>query len=453
MAESFDFLSLDGQELPYSQDAEQSILGAVLIDSGVIARVLDFLRPECFYRQQHREIFSIMLRLFMSGGVIDYVTVLDACQREQVFESDDAAKLYLVKLAQLVPSVSNVEAYALIVQEKYYIRSLIMAAKEIEAHASENSDTAGDLLDWAEQKIYDIRQGKDATGLRRIDEIIVEAYDHLQKISGPDKSAHQGLPSGFTQLDRIIGGMNNSDLILVAGRPGMGKTTFAVNIAQNIATRQNKKVALFSLEMSGEQLVMRMLSSAASISSTSLRTGELTGDEWINLAASADELSKRPVYIDDTAGITPAEMKAKLRRVRDLGAVFIDYLQLMSTGGRRSDNRVQEVSDITRSLKIMAKDLNVPVVLCSQLSRGPESRQDHRPMLSDLRESGSIEQDADIVLFLYRDGYYNQESAEQNVAECIIAKNRHGETGRINLSWSGQYSRFGNLDVFSQERP
>ena len=453
MAESFDFLPLDGQELPYSQDAEQSILGAVLIDAGVIARVLDFLRPECFYRQQHREIFSIMLRLFLSGGVIDYVTVLDACQREQVFESDDAAKLYLVKLAQLVPSVSNVEAYAQIVQEKYYIRSLIMAAKEIEAHAAENSDTASDLLDWAEQKIYDIRQGKDATGLRRIDEIIVEAYDHLQKISGPDKSAHQGTPSGFTQLDRVIGGMNNSDLILVAGRPGMGKTTFAGNIAQNIATRQKKKVAIFSLEMSGEQLVMRMLSSAASISSTSLRTGELTGDEWINLAASADELSKSPVYIDDTAGITPAEMKAKLRRVRDLGAVFIDYLQLMSTGGRRSENRVQEVSDITRSLKIMAKDLNVPVVLCSQLSRGPESRQDHRPMLSDLRESGSIEQDADIVLFLYRDGYYNQESAEQNVAECIIAKNRHGETGRVNLSWSGQYSRFGNLDVFSQEHP
>lgn len=451
MADNLDTLTFGTQELPYNLEAEQSILGAALLDSGVVARVLEYIKPECFYRQQHQEIFSIMLRMFLAGSILDYVTVLEACCDEQVFESNEAAKLYLARLAQMVPSVANVEAYAKIVQEKFYIRSLILAAKEIETHSTEGGESASALLDWAEQKIFEIRQGKDAGGLKRIDEIFLSTYDHLQKISGPDKGEYLGASSGFTQLDQVLSGLNKSDLILVAGRPGMGKTTFAINIAQYMATRENKKVAIFSLEMSGEQLVTRMLSSEASISSMSLRTGTLTNEEWCSLATAGDVLVKSPIFIDDTAGITPAEMKAKLRRVKNLGGVFIDYLQLMSNGGRRSDNRVQEVSDITRNLKIMARELNVPVILCSQLSRGPESRQDHRPMLSDLRESGSIEQDADIVLFLYREGYYDKQSPEQNIAECIIAKNRHGETGSIKISWNGQYSRFGNLDLYSQE--
>lgn len=451
MAESEETLSLEMQGLPYNLEAEQSVLGAILIDSNVVARVLDFVRPECFYRKQHQDIFSIMLRMFLAGSILDYVTVLEACCEEQVFESNEAAKLYLARLAQLVPSVANVEAYAKIVQEKFYIRSLILAAKEIESHCMEGGEGAGALLDWAEQKIFEIRQGKDANGLKRIDEIFLATYDHLQKISGPDKGDYLGTSSGFTQLDQVLSGLNKSDLILVAGRPGMGKTTFAINIAQHMATRDNKKVVIFSLEMSGEQLVTRMLSSEASISSMRPAHRHPHQREWCSLATAGDVLVKSPIYIDDTAGITPAEMKAKLRRIKNLGGVFIDYLQLMSNGGRRSENRVQEVSDITRNLKIMARELNVPVVLCSQLSRGPESRQDHRPMLSDLRESGSIEQDADIVLFLYREGYYDKQSPEQNIAECIIAKNRHGETGTVKISWNGQYSRFGNLELYAQE--
>ena len=441
-----------GLELPYSLEAEQSVLGAALIDGGVIARVLDFLKPEHFYRAPHQALFAIMVRQFMAGETTDYVTVLEAAQREEVFATPDEAKLYLVKLAQIVPSTANVEAYAHIVQERFFVRSLILAAKEIETRAQENGENAGELLDWAEQRIYEIRQGREVRGLRKIGDIMVETYDHLQKISGPDKDLYKGLSTSFSELDRVLVGMNDSDLILVAGRPGMGKTTFAINIAQDLAVRQRKRVAIFSLEMSGEQLVTRMLSSAASISSTALRSGTMDASDWVSLAASADELSKAPVLIDDTAGITVPEMKARLRRVRDLGAVFIDYLQLMSTGGKHSDNRVLEVSEITRSLKIMAKELMVPVILCSQLSRGPESRTNHRPMLSDLRESGSIEQDADIVLFLYREGYYDEDKGK-DTAECIIAKNRHGETGTVNLTWSGQYSRFGSIDPVLAQVP
>ena len=438
------------QQLPYSLEAEQSVLGAILIDPACITRVMEYIKPESFYRPQHQELFSVLTRMFVSSQTIDFITVLEMVKREGIFDTDEDAKIYLAQLAQIVPSTSNVESYAKIVQEKSYIRSLILASQKVIDLSRDGSTDARTLLDMAEQSIFDIRQGKDASGLTRIDEIILQTYDRLQKLSGEDKEQYMGLPTGFAALDSIITGLNRTDLILVAARPGMGKTAFGLNIAANVATKTGKQVAVFSLEMGKEQLVTRLLSSEALIQSGSLRTGNLKPDDWVKLAMSAQVLSQAPIYIDDTPGITVAEMKAKLRRFRDLGLVVIDYLQLMSTG-KRSENRVQEVSEITRSLKIMAKELNVPVITLSQLSRGPESRTDHRPMLSDLRESGSIEQDADIVMFLYREAYYNRECEEQNTAECIVAKNRHGETDSVKMGWDGQFTRFKSLEYFRNE--
>jgi replicative DNA helicase len=442
---------LSAQELPFSAEAEQSVLGAMLIEPGCISSVLQYLSsPDCFYRPQHKQLFSIMLQMFTVGANIDLITVLEQAKAQKVFASDEDAKIYLTQLAQIVPSVANIEAYAAIVQEKHYIRSLVYAAKDIVEMSHDPQIDAKTLLDSAEHRIFSIRQGREAGGLIPIEEIILSTYDQLQRLSGDDKEEYAGIPSGFSQLDQITTGLNKSDLILLAARPGMGKTAFALNIAANVATKAKKAVAIFSLEMSREQLVMRILSSEASIQSQQLRTGTLSAGDWERLALSAQMLSSSPIYIDDTPGITVAEMKAKLRRVRELGLVVIDYLQLMSTG-RRIDNRVQEVSEITRSLKIMAKELNVPIITLSQLSRGPESRSDHRPMLSDLRESGSIEQDADIVMFLYRDAYYDRDSAEQNVAECIVSKNRHGETDTVNMGWEGQFTRFTTLERFRNE--
>lgn len=433
------------QTLPYNLEAEQSVLGAILIDSQCLTRVMEFLRIESFYRQQHQEIFSILVRMFTSGQPIDFITVLENVKREGVFPTDEDAKIYLTQLAQIVPSTANVESYAKIVQEKQYVRSLMVTAQEIMQNASDAQADARTLMDMAEQRIFEIRQGRDTTGLVRIDEVIMQAYETLQRLSSEDRSEYVGLSTGFADLDRVINGLGKSDLILLAARPAMGKTSFALNIATNVATKQNKKVAIFSLEMSAEQLVSRIMSSEALVPSHQLRTGTLTPDDWVKLAMSSEILAKSPIYIDDTPGITIPEMKAKLRRLRGVDLVVIDYLQLMSSG-RRIENRVQEVSEITRGLKILAKELNVPVITLSQLSRGPDSRSDHRPMLSDLRESGSIEQDADMVLFLYRDEYYDRDSEDHGIAECIIAKNRHGETDSVKLRWNGEFTRFAGLE-------
>lgn len=451
MAEQQTDLSFGTVNMPYNLEAEQSVLGAVLVEPSCISRVLEILRPEAFYRPQHQEIYTVMTQMFTTGQTMDFVTVLDQVKADRVFPSDQEAKAYFAQLMQIVPSVSNIEAYAKIVQEKYYIRSLISTAGEIIENSQDGQNDAQLLLDSAEQKIYEIRQGRSSQGMVPISEIIWETYDHLQKISGQDRTQFAGLSTGFTGLDQITTGLNKSDLLLVAGRPGMGKTAFMMNIACHVAMKQRQKVAVFNLEMSREQLVTRLLSSEASVGSKGLRTGEIRDDEWKRLAESAQMLARSPMYFDDNPSITVPEMKAKLRRIRDLGLVVIDYLQLMNSG-RRIDNRVQEVSEITRSLKIMAKELNVPVILGSQLSRGPDQRlNDHRPVLSDLRESGSIEQDADLVLFLYRDAYYNKESDEHNIAECIVGKNRHGETDTVKLSWDGQFTRFGNLELFKEE--
>ncbi len=441
---------IDGivRKMPYNLEAEQSAIGAALVEPTIFPRLLEMLKPEYFYRPQHSQIFAVMSNMFVSGQTLDFVTVLDKVKNEQIFETEQDAKSYFANLIQIVPSISNIEAYAEIIKDKYNVRRLLEAAREIEEESSEGSADAKTLLDSAEQKIYDIRQGGRSHGLVKIDEAVLETYDRLQKLSGADKSKYAGLPTGFKDLDNVLTGLNKSDLILIAGRPGMGKTTFALNVANNIAVKQKKKVVVFSIEMSSEQLVSKILSGEASIDSKAFRTGEMSTDEWYRLNEAAQVISKAELYFDDSAGITVAEMKAKLRRVEDLGLIVIDYLQLMSSG-KVTNNRVQEISEITRGLKILARELDIPVILCSQLSRGPEGRQDKRPMLSDLRESGSIEQDADIVLMLYRENYYNSEDDDaRNVAECIVAKNRHGETGTVRLAWDGLHSRFGNLDPY-----
>lgn len=440
-------LELTGQQ-PQSLEAEQSVLGAVLLEPGCLVTVLEYLNADCFYTKQHRQIFSAILTMFSSGQQIDFITVLDEVIKEQVFDSSQSAKVYLAQLMEMVPSISNIESYCKIVQERYYLRTLLNVANDIIDKVSETQGDAKNLLDLAEQRIFDIRQGRDASGLTRINEVIIQAYDQLQKLSSDQRSKYIGLPTGFSGLDAILGGLNKSDLIIIAARPAMGKTSFALNIAANCAAKTGKQVAIFSLEMSKEQLVSRMLSSEAMVDSHNLQMGTLSTEEWVRLASAAEMLSQTQIYLDDHSNATVADMKAKLRRLPDLGLVVIDYLQLMSTGGRRNDNRVQEVSEITRNLKIMAKELNVPVITLSQLGRGPDSRTEHRPMLSDLRESGSIEQDADSVLFLYRDAYYTkEEAADQNLAECIVSKNRHGATDTVLLHWDGAHTRFSTLET------
>ena len=449
-----------GVNLPYSMQAEQSVLGAALLQADIIPELVELLRPEMFYARQNGQIFAEMVRLFTAGQTVDFVTLLDAVTGEGVFESADAAKVYLTGLAETVPSISNVQAYAKIVQEKYLVRQLMGAAKDILEQSGEEPD-ADLLLESAEQKIYEIRSGRDTSALTSISSVIVDTLVNLQKIAGPDRDKYAGIPTGFTYLDTVLTGMGRSDLIILAARPGMGKTSFALNIATNVAKKQKIPVAIFSLEMTKDQLTSRILSAEAGIDSQAFRTGKLKEEDWDDLARASEMLHDAPIYMDDTSGITIPEVKAKIRRINqdpsrpDIGLVIIDYLQLM-TSGRRTENRVQEISDITRNLKIMAKELNVPVIALSHLSRSAEKatgRSDHRPQLSDLRDSGSIEQDADVVLFLYRQAYYNshqdgaeEQQADERTAECIVAKNRHGETSTVQLGWDGAHTRFMNLD-------
>ncbi len=436
------------KDLPYSLEAEQTVLGALLIDKSVISEVLEYIKPESFFQENHKKLFKIILQMFTSGRNADVVTVLNEAISEKIFESEQEGINYLASLVNMVPSVDNVASYCQIVAEKYHIRSLAMVAKDILHEISLNQTSAQVLLDVAEQRIFDIRQGKDVTGLTPIGDSVFEAWDRLQKISGPDKDKYLGAKTGFTLLDTITTGLNKSDLIIIAARPGMGKTSFALNIASNVARHSGKEIAVFSLEMSKEQLVTRMLSTESLVDSNKLRSGFLTDDDWVRLASGADVLSKLPIFIDDTAGTNVQQIKAKLRRIKNLGLVVIDYLGLLGSTVK-SENMVLKVQEITRNLKIMAKELDVPVILLSQLSRAVEGRPDKRPLLSDLRDSGAIEQDADIVMFLYRDSYYNKESQEPNVSECIVAKNRHGETGTVKLIWDGQFTRFSNADFTS----
>lgn len=445
----------DGARLPYSVEAEQAVLGSVIIDPKCINDVATEIKTEYFYIPQHREIYSALAEMYELSQVIDFVSLLERLKRGGVYD-EAGGKAYLTQLVQTVPSSANVLTYAAIVRERYYARSLMTAAQDIIKDINENTLDSGRLLDGAEQRIYEIRQGREVTGLTHIKSVIEnETYDRLSKMADPEtRNDYIGIPCGIGELDRMITGLNKSDLIILGARPGMGKTSFALNIVRNVAVNTGRTVCFFSLEMTRDQLAQRLLSSEAGIKSEKLRTGELDEDEWTRLAQAGDVLSKTDIYFDETSNITVPEMKAKLRRMKKLDLVVIDYLGLMHSA-QKTDNRVQEISEITRSLKIMAKELKVPVIACAQLSRGTEAKgKSHKPMLSDLRDSGSIEQDADIVLFLYRDAYYDSEKTEdedmsdQSKSECIVAKNRHGEIGTIPLHWDGRFTRFTSVDVF-----
>ena len=439
--------------LPFSPEAEQSVLGAVLLDSSCLDRVAELLpRPDYFYQSNNSAIYAVMLDLFTMGQPVDFVTVLEKLKEQEGFE-ESGVKTYLLQLAQLVPSITNVETYARIVRDRYDVRTLIVTAREIVEEASEGGADASTLLDSAEQRIFDIRRGKNMQGLQRLNEIIVQTFDRLDLLNSPDSDAYRGIPTGIHELDETITGLNKTDFILLGARPGMGKTSFALNIARHAAGKAGKTVAFFSLEMGKEQLCSRLLSTEALVGGTKLRTGKLENDEWVRLIEAGDILSHANIYLDDTPSITVPEIKAKLRRLKHVDLVIIDYLQLMTSANRRSEgNRVQEISEITRSLKIMAKELNLPVLTLSQLARDSEKRTNHRPVLSDLRDSGSIEQDADIVLFLYREDYYAGENdpgqeTDRNSGECIVAKNRHGEAKTVPLHWQGEFMRFTAQEV------
>lgn len=449
-----DNLLFDKLSEPYSLEAEQAVLGSILMDSDCFDRVSGILRgADCFYIPQHKEIYNIIAERKMLNQKVDALIVAEALKTSGSYD-DAGARNYLAQLAASVPSVANVESYAKIVNEKYYLRTLMGAASEMLKSAAEEELPADTIMDAAEQKIYDIRQGAHTSGPVKLADIITnDVYDNLQKLTDPELAAeYKGIPTGFSLLDKYMTGLNRSDLILIGARPAMGKTSFALNLARNVAVQAKKKVVFFSLEMGKEQLAQRMLSTEARVEGRKLRTGELTDDDWQRIAEATVTLSSAELYFDDTANITVPEMKSRVRKMRDVDCVIIDYLQLM-TGTKRTESRVQEVSEITRSLKLMAKDLRIPVITCSQLSRSTEGRgKSHKPQLSDLRESGSIEQDADIVLMLYRESYYDSEKDETVVvdndkAQVIIAKNRHGGTGEVDLHWNGMYTRFSTPEL------
>lgn len=447
---------LSGVNIPYNLDAEQSVLGTVLMDAEAMSELATILQPDHFYVAVNKAVYGVMLNMFITGDRIDVVTVLEACMRQGIFETNEQAKEYLTRIMTAVPSISSVSKYAQIVVDKYMVRSLIFAAKEIIDSANEGAEDANTLIDFAEQKIFDIRSGAEIKGLTHISGIVLDRINALNDLYKQAKSSGgasiTGLSTLYKELDKRIYGLNKSDLIILAARPGMGKTSFAMNIATNVGKKYpDTAVAVFSLEMSKEQIVSRMISSEASLTSEAMKTGDIPDEKWKDIGRAAEVLSRLNIYIDDTPGITVAGIKAKLRRMKNLGLVVIDYLQLMSSTKNYNGNRVVEISDITRNLKIMAKELNVPVITLSQLARGPEQRPDKRPLLSDLRESGSIEQDADIVMFLYRNAYYDKTDPNVNSCECIVAKNRHGEPGTVPLGWDGEFTRFTNAEFVRQE--
>ena len=441
------------RKLPFSLIAEQSLLGSILIDPASINEVTDLVKADDFYITEHKQIYLAATELFMTNREIDVVTLIDTLVHKGIYNKSGGED-YIRTLSEVVPTALNVKDYAKIVKEKSALRQLIAVCGEINESAFSEQESASGIIELAESKIFAIAQGKDTKNFKHIRDVLGTVYNNLHELSVNPDAAH-GTATGFSGLDRVLVGMGNSDLILVGARPGMGKTSFTLNIATNVAQTTKKKVCVFSLEMSADQLVSRILSSEALVDSHELRSGKLSSDSWEKIADASSRLASCDILIDDTSGISVTDMKAKLRRVDNLGLVIIDYLQLMQSD-RKIDNRVQEVSEISRSLKIMAKELMVPIICCAQLSRGPESRTDKKPMLSDLRDSGAIEQDADVVMFLYRNEYYKTDGAPgdnnaANIAEVIIAKNRHGSTGTVKMGWIGQYTKFRTIADDFQE--
>jgi replicative DNA helicase len=433
-------------DMPHSVEAEQAVLGGILTDRECLATVIDLLKAEYFYIGKHRALFEICLRQFTVGTDTDVVTVLNEAVASKVFESDAAGREYLVRIREMVTKGTPIDTYCKIVLNKYYFRQLITASKTISEAAFTGADSADDVIDAAEKLIYDIRHGRDVSGLKSISDVLVDAYNSISRKVGPEREKYKAGSTGFGDLDRVIIGLSRSDLLILAARPGFGKSTLALNIAVNFARQNPKKaVCFFSLEMANEQLALRMLAAESHVNAQNLMSGELDGSDVANLADGVNNLTGLNMYFDDTAGITVPQIKAKVRRLKEPGLIIIDYLQLISSG-RRHDSRVNEISEITRQLKIMAKELDIPVMALSQLSRNVESRQDKRPMLSDLRESGSIEQDADIVMFIYRESEYNKQAENPNLTEVIVAKNRHGGTGNVKLAFSKEFTLFLGLD-------
>ena len=432
---------LTERQVPHSLEAEQAVLGSILIDSRCITEVVGVVKPEDFYLEQNREIFETIYTMFNYSQTIDPVTVLDKMKELGCYH--DNSRDYIVQLMDITPTAVNVGRYAKIVQEKAMLRGLGKAAGEISEMVADQVGSSSEILEAAERKIYALRKGERGDSLEHIGTTLHKVFDRLTELAQSD-SLIPGLSTGLRDLDTKINGLNNSDLLLVAARPAMGKSAFALNIGVNVAKKYKKTVAVFNLEMSREQLAMRLLANESFVELQKLATGKLTDEEWTKLCMGSAALSQTDIRIDDNPTVTVADISAKCRRLDNLGLVIIDYLQLMqgSGYGRNSDNRVTVEGEISRSLKIMAKELNVPVICLSQLSRAVESRTDKRPILSDLRESGAIEQDADSVMFLYRDEYYNQNTEEKGIAECIVAKNRHGETGAVKMQWIGQYQTF-----------
>ena len=435
------------KQVPHSVEAEQAVLGAMLIDSRCVADVIGALKADDFYIDTNRSIYETIYSMFNYSMTIDPVTVIEQMKVNGSYT--EGANDYILKLMEMTPTAANVAQYVAIVQDKALLRRIADAGNEINALAMAGTGQADEILDVSEQKIYAIRHGRLTGGLTPISQVMVDVYNKLTEAA---KSGNRipGHSTGLYDLDNAIMGLNDSDLILIAARPGMGKTSIALNIALNVARSTEKAVAIFSLEMSREQLCTSLLSAESFVERKKLQTGVLSDEDWKKVGAAAVSVGGMRIMIDDNPMLSVADINAACRRVKDLGLVVVDYLQLMQSAGgnapKYNENRTQIVSDISRMLKIMAKELNVPVICASQLSRANESRSDKRPMLSDLRESGAIEQDADVVLALYRDDYYNKETERPNIAECIILKNRRGETGTVELRWLPEYTSFASID-------
>ena len=439
------------RKLPFSMIAEQSLLGSILVDPECLNELTELVGADDFYLAEHKQIFLAMRELYMANHAIDVVTLIDALVRAGVYDKSGGEQ-YIRTIAEVVPGAQNAKDYARIVRDKSRARQIIDICGEVSDIAYAEQEEVERTIEYAESKIFDLAQGRDTKSFRHISEVLLSVYSHLQELA-TDRAAAQGTPTGFSGLDHVLAGMGKGDMIIVGARPGMGKTSFALNIATNVAQSTKKKVCIFSLEMSAEQLVNRILASEAMIDSYALRNGTLTPEEWTHLAEASSRLSGCDILIDDTPGITVSGMKGKLRRVaNNLGLVVIDYLGLM-TSEKKTDNRANEVGDISRSIKIMAKELGVPVICCAQLNRGSADRSDKRPTLTDLRDSGSIEQDADCVIFLYRDEYYKAPGSadgsapenEGNIAEVIVAKNRHGALETVQVGWIGRYTKFRSI--------
>ncbi|WP_406541938.1 replicative DNA helicase [Clostridium ljungdahlii] len=439
------------RSIPHNIEAEQGVIGYMLIDKTSIAEAMEVVNTEDFYKDSHKVIFDSILDLYKKDIAVDIITLTENLKSRSKLEAAGGIT-YISELSGSIVSTANLKSYIKIVKDKSVLRKLIRASTKIIEESYKNQDDVVGTIDMAEKSIFDLSSNRKVSDFEPMNVVLERGFTEIERLFN-NKGETTGVASGFRELDAKTSGFQKGDMVLVAARPSMGKTTFALNIAEYAALREGKKIAMFSLEMSKEQLAYKLLCSEAHVDMLNLRTGNLEDKDWENIARASGPLAAAKIFIDDTAGITIMEMRSKCRRLKmehGIDMIVVDYLQLMS-GGKGSENRQQEVSEISRSIKALAKEMECPVIALSQLSRAPEARTDHRPMLSDLRESGSIEQDADIVMFLYRDEYYDKDTEDKNVAECIIAKQRNGPTGTVKLAWMGQFSKFGNLDVIHQE--